>query len=235
MTIGVVIPAQNEENNIGPLVHDLTELRAPDGTQLVDDIVICDNNSKDHTAMRALEAGGRVVKQKQSGYGIACLTAIEALRPVDVVVFVDGDRAFNTAQVRDLVDSIEQGADLVIGSRVLGHVERGAMSWAQRAGNRVASVLIRLIWHQRVTDLGPFRAIRSTSLKAMKMADELYGWTVEMQIKAIQLKLCVVEVPVDSFRRRSGKSKVGGTLKGVVGASLGILRMIMKLALNPVK
>ena len=229
MTVGVVIPARDEVGNIGDVVGGLLGLRADTGARIVDDLVVCDNGSTDATAERARAAGARVVVEKIPGYGRACQTAIAALRPADVILFVDGDRSCKEDQARDLLRAIAAGADLVIGSRVLGQVEPGALSPPQIAGNRVASVLIRLLWGRRVTDLGPFRAIRSAALRALDMRDTAYGWTVEMQIKAIQRRMRIVEVPVDSLRRRFGRSKVGGTVRGVIGASVGILGTIVRL------
>ena len=228
MTVGVVIPARDEEGNIGGVVGGLLGLQEHTGARVVDDLVVCDNGSTDATADRARKAGARVAVEKTPGYGRACLTAIAALRAVDVILFVDGDRSCKEGQARDLLRAIADGADLVIGSRVLGRMEPGALSLPQIAGNRVASVLIRLLWGHRVSDLGPFRAIRSVALRALDMRDTAYGWTVEMQIKAIQRRLRVVEVPVDSLRRRFGRSKVGGTVRGVLGASAGILGMIVR-------
>ena len=228
MSVGVVIPARDEAGNIGPVVEGLLGLRAGSGSRIVDDLVVCDNGSTDGTAGRAREAGARVVVEEVPGYGRACQTAIAALRPVDVILFVDGDRSCREGQARDLLRAIAAGADLVIGSRVLGHVEPGALSPPQMVGNRVASVLIRLLWARRVTDLGPFRAIRADALRALDMRDTAYGWTVEMQLKAIQRRMRIVEVPVDSLRRRFGRSKVGGTVRGVIGASAGILGTIAR-------
>lgn len=228
LTVGAVVPARNEADNIGEVVRELLALR--DGAQpLIDDFVVCDNGSTDATAQRARAEGARVVHQERPGYGIACLTAIDALEPVDVVLFTDGDRSFEAAQCVSLIEAIAAGADLAVGSRALGRMEPGALSMAQRTGNRVAGLLIRLLWGQRVTDLGPYRAIRTDALESIDMRDKAYGWTVEMQIKAIQRDLEVVEKPVDTYRRRFGKSKVGGTVKGVVGASAGILSMLVKL------
>ena len=230
LTVGAVVPARNEEDNIGAVVQDLMALR--DGGQpLIDDFVVCDNGSTDTTAQRAREAGARVVRQDRPGYGIACLTAIDALEAVDVVLFTDGDRSFEAAQCVRLLDAIAAGADLAVGSRALGRMEPGALSVAQRAGNRLAGFLIRLLWGGSggVTDLGPYRAIRTDALGLIDMRDEAYGWTIEMQIKAMQCNLQIVETPVDTYRRRFGKSKVGGTLRGVVGAGAGILSMIAKL------
>ena len=235
LRVGTVIPARDEQDNIAAVVHDLRALRNADGEALVDDIVVCDNGSTDATGQRAKKAGARVVNEPTPGYGIACLTAIAALQDVDAVLFVDGDQAFDVRQATRLLDPISEGVDLVIGSRVLGRMQPGALSLPQIVGNRVAGALISLLWRQHVTDLGPFRAIRRAALADLDMQDGTYGWTVEMQIKAIQRKMRVAEVPVDSHRRSHGKSKVGGTVKGVVGASIGILGMILKLALRPAR
>ena len=229
MTVGVVVPARDEEQNIGPVVADLLALRDEDGARVVDDFVVCNNGSTDGTAARAREAGARTVRQETPGYGLACLTALAALRPVDIVLFTDGDRSFEAVQGLRLLDAVADGADLAVGSRALGRQEPGALSLPQRAGNRVASLLIRLLWGAVVTDLGPYRAIRTEALGRLDMQDRTYGWTVEMQIKAIQHSMEVVEVPVDALRRRFGRSKVGGTFRGVVGASFGILSMIARL------
>ncbi len=229
LTVGAVVPARDEAGNIGVVVGELLALRTPGGEPVIDDLVVCDNGSTDGTAQRARAAGARVVVEPTPGYGRACLTALAALRPVDVVLFVDGDQSSVTAEALDLLRGVAAGADLVIGSRVPERREPGALSPPQIAGNRVASVLIRLLWRRRVTDLGPFRAIRADALQRLDMRDTAYGWTVEMQIKAIQVGLRVVEQPVSARRRRFGRSKVGGTVRGVIGASAGILGTIVRL------
>ena len=229
LTVGTVIPAHDEEQNIGPVARSLLDLVTESGLPLIDDLVVCDNASTDETALRATQAGARVVREPTPGYGRACLTAIAALKPVDVVLFVDGDQAFDVRQSLNLLAPIAAGADLAIGSRVLGRMEPGALSAPQIAGNRVASLLIRLLWRTRITDLGPFRAIRTTALRRLEMQDAAYGWTVEMQVKAILSGMRMVETPVDTRRRRFGKSKVGGTVRGVIGAGVGILSMIFSL------
>ena len=229
LTVGVVVPARDEAQNIGSVVADLLALRDEHGAPVVDDFVVCDNGSTDATADRAREAGARTVGQETPGYGLACLTALAALDPVDVVLFTDGDRSFEAVQGLRLLEAVAGGADLAIGSRTLGRREPGALSLPQIAGNRVAGLLIRLLWGVAVTDLGPYRAIRADALRRLDMQDHTYGWTVEMQIKAIQHRLLVAEVPVDALRRRFGRSKVGGTVRGVVGASVGILSMIARL------
>ena len=229
LTVGVVVPARDEERNVGAVVRELMALRGDGGGPLVDDFVVCDNGSTDATAQSARAEGARVVRAETPGYGIACLTALGALRSVDVVLFTDGDRSFLAGQCVRLLDAIVDGADLAVGSRSLGRREPGALSSPQIMGNRLAGILIRLLWRERVTDLGPYRAVRAGALRRLDMQDRAYGWTVEMQVKAIQHRLRTVEVPVDTVRRRFGVSKVGGTVRGVIGASIGILSMIARL------
>ena len=231
MTIGVVIPALDEESAIGSVVGDLRALRNADGGPVVDDVVVCDNGSTDETARRATEAGARIVRESRAGYGSACLAALAALRPVDAVLFTDGDHAFHACEAPRLLDALADGADLAIGSRTLGRREHGALTRSQTFGNAVATVLIRVLFGQRVTDLGPYRAIRTPALAGLHMADPAFGWTVEMQVKAIQAGLTTVEVPVDT-RARIGESKISGTLRGAVGAGVGILSTIARLRLR---
>ncbi|MCY4323013.1 MAG: glycosyltransferase family 2 protein [Gammaproteobacteria bacterium] len=231
MTIGVVIPALNEELSVGLVVTDLLALKNTDGSRIVDDLVVCDNGSTDATAERAREAGGRVVHEGTPGYGAACLAAVDALENSDVILFTDADRAFHAQQAMRLLAGIKAGADLVIGSRTLGKREHRALTSSQRFGNWLACRLIRLFWGQTMTDLGPYRAIRSAAYQEITMRDRAYGWTVEMQVKAIARGLNVLEVPVDT-RQRIGTSKISGTIRGVIGAGFGILGMIAKLRLT---
>lgn len=229
LRIGAVVPARDEEGHVGAVVRELLALRDAAGDALVDYCVVCDNGSSDATADRARAAGAEVVREPTPGYGSACRAALAALPAVDIVLFTDGDGAFKAAQAPALIETIAGGADLAIGSRPRGRSERGALSAPQRLGNRVAGWLIGLLWNTRVTDLGPYRAIRADALRALDMRDRAYGWTVEMQVKAIIMKMRVVETPVDTLRRRFGKSKVGGTARGIVAASVGILSTIAAL------
>lgn len=218
--IGVVIPALNEEDAIAKVIGDLPPW--------VDEIVVGDNGSRDNTADVARNAGALVVLEPEPGYGAACLKAIAALGPVDVVAFADGDYADYPEDLHQLVDPIvEDGADLVIGSRAIGERQRGALTPPQIFGNWLATRLIRLIWRETFTDLGPFRAIAAPALERLEMADRNYGWTVEMQIKAAKAGLRCHEVPA-RYRQRIGISKVSGTIKGTVMAGYKILWMIAK-------
>ena len=176
MSVAVVIPALNEEQSIGMVVRELRSLRNADTTMVVDDLVVCDNGSSDTTAQRARDAGARVVHEQQAGYGNACLAAIATLQGPDIIVFIDGDHAFDAAQVTNLLDCIAAGADLAIGSRTLGRPARGALSPGQALGNRIICALIRLLWGQRVTDLGPYRAIRFDAFTGLNMA----GYTLRL-------------------------------------------------------
>jgi glycosyltransferase involved in cell wall biosynthesis len=200
----------------------------------VDDVVVVDNGSADRTAEVARRRGARVVLEPERGYGAACLRGIAALGDADVVVFLDGDHADRPQEMDRLVDPIVAGrADLVVGSRVSGEREAGALTPQARFGNLLACSLIRLLHGVRYTDLGPFRAVRADALRRLAMCDRDYGWTVEMQVKAAQLGLPALEVPVSYRRRRIGRSKVSGTLRGVLGAGTKILGTIVALSLQP--
>jgi len=230
--IAVIIPAYNEQESIAKVITDLNELRFA-GAPLIDDIVVCDNDSDDATYERSIGAGATVVRESKKGYGAACLRAIDEFRAdkmqrPSVVVFVDGDYSVNADEVVDLLAAIEAGADLAVGVRNNHKLQAGAISPHQRFGNWLASSLIRMIWKRSVTDLGPFRAIRYSRLVELDMQDERFGWTVEMQVKTLQAGFQYAEVPVTTWQR-IGKSKISGTLRGTIGAAIGIFGKIFEL------
>jgi glycosyltransferase involved in cell wall biosynthesis len=223
--ISVVIPALNEEASL-PLVL----AAIPSGVAA--EIVVADNGSTDGTARAAREHGARVVPAAARGYGSACLAGIAALDAPDIVVFLDADFSDHPEELPRVLSPILEGrADLVVGSRMLGRREPGAMLPQALLGNRLATFLIRLLWGVRFTDLGPFRAIRADALRDLAMADRDFGWTVEMQVKAARRGLRCVEVPV-SYRRRVGRSKITGTIRGTLRASHKILATIFREALR---
>lgn len=223
--IGVLIPALNEEAAIGPVVSGVPAW--------ADRILVVDNGSQDNTAAAARASGAAVVREAERGYGAACLTGLKHLEDMDIIVFLDGDYSDYPEDMAALVGPIVSGAsDFVVGSRVLGAREKGALTPQQRFGNWLACRLIRLIWGVRYTDLGPFRAIRASGLRRLNMRDRNYGWTVEMQIKAAQAGLRISETPV-RYRKRIGKSKVSGTVKGTVLAGYKILATIARFAVRP--
>lgn len=235
-TISVIIPAHNEALSIGLVVAELKSLQYS-GRPLVDTIIVCDNASDDNTTQLARDAGATVVMEKNKGYGFACLAALGVLdrklhQSADkgYVVFIDGDHSVDANEVPKLLASLDNGFDLVVGSRENDALQRGALSPHQRFGNKLASLLIRLLWRHSLTDLGPFRAIRYSALQLIDMQDQRFGWTVEMQVKAIQTKLKYTEVPV-STRRRIGVSKISGTMSGTIGAAIGIFSKIFRLYL----
>jgi glycosyltransferase involved in cell wall biosynthesis len=226
--VAVVIPAQNEEGAIAKVIAGLWRLRLGNESNIIDDIVVCDNGSTDNTALYAGQSGAIVVYQPTPGYGIACLTAIAQLPECDIVLFVDGDDSCFIPQALTLLEGIAQGDDVAIGSRNLGEIEPGALTIPQRFGNWLSAKLIFIFWGYRLTDLGPFRAIRFSTLKELHMQDKTFGWTVEMQVKAIIQKKIMHEYPVNS-KVRIGTSKISGTIKGSIKAGIGILSMIAKL------
>ena len=214
----VIIPSLNEEKSIAKVIGEIPEW--------VDDIIVVDNGSVDRTAEVAASAGARVIPESRRGYGRACLTGIDALQEPDIVIFLDGDFSDHPDEMSTLVDPIAEGkADMVIGSRVIGERESGALSPQAHFGNWLSCKLMRFFWNVHYTDLGPFRAIRYDTLMKLDMRDPDYGWTVEMQIKAALHNVPSMEVPV-RYRRRIGKSKVSGTVRGVIGAGTKILSTI---------
>jgi glycosyltransferase involved in cell wall biosynthesis len=220
--VGVVIPALNEEQAIGRVIGDIPSW--------VDDIVVADNGSHDRTAVAALAAGARIVTEYERGYGAACQAGIAELRSPDIVVFLDGDYSDRPQEMEALIDPIATGhADFVVGSRVRGQRERGALTPQQRFGNWLACRLIWRFWGTPCSDLGPFRAIRADALQSLDIKDRAFGWTVEMQLKAAERGLRYSEVPV-SYRARIGASKISGTLRGSLLAGTTILAVIARTA-----
>jgi glycosyltransferase involved in cell wall biosynthesis len=226
-TVDVVIPAFNEERSLPLVLAALADVPRPP----VRRVVVADNASTDGTARVARKGGAEVVPETRRGYGSACLAGLDHLRrtgPPDVVVFVDADFSDHPEELPSLIAPILAGeADLVIGSRILGRREPGALLPQARAGNFVACWMIRLLYGHRFTDLGPFRAVSWEALERMKMADTNFGWTAEMQVKAVRLGLRCTEVPV-SYRRRVGVSKITGTVSGTIRAGYKILWTVLR-------
>jgi glycosyltransferase involved in cell wall biosynthesis len=223
--IDIIIPAFNEENSVGNVVNDIPK-------ELVREIIVVNNNSTDKTALNAKSAGALVLEEKIMGYGNACLKGMnhisqKEIKP-DIVVFLDADYSDYPEEMVDVIAPIlHQNMDMVIGSRALGNLEKGAMTPQQVFGNWLATFLMRLFYGVHYTDLGPFRAIKYSSLVALGMKDKTYGWTVEMQVKAAKQSMKTCEVPVN-YRVRIGFSKVSGTVKGTIGAGYKIITTIFK-------
>lgn len=226
--VDVIIPAFNEEASIAKVIGDIP-------SSLVRHIIVANNNSTDETAAVAERTGAVVVHEKRKGYGSACLKGMEWIASLteddkpDIVLFLDADYSDHPEEAPQLIAPIvKDGYDMVIGSRVLGPLEPGSMTPQQIFGNWLATRLIRWLYQYHFTDLGPFRAIRYNALLDLEMRDPDYGWTVEMQVKAAKSGLNCTEVPV-SYRKRIGKSKVSGTIKGTILAGHKILWTIFKL------
>lgn len=225
MNIAVIIPAYNEERSISKVLLDIPG-------NIVQTIIVVDNNSIDETAKVATENGATVLREERQGYGWACLKGMDYLKRLenvpDIIVFLDGDYSDYPEEMNEVLKPIiEENYDMVIGSRALGKREHSSMTPQQIFGNWLATKLIKLIYKTKFTDLGPFRAIKFNKLLNLNMEDKTYGWTVEMQVKAIKQGLRTCEVPVN-YRKRIGVSKVSGTIKGTIGAGYRILFTIFK-------
>lgn len=216
--INVVIPAMNEEKAIGKVIAEIPAS--------VSRVIVANNNSVDNTAEVARAAGAEVIDVPIPGYGRACLAGMSLAAPCDILVFIDGDASDYPEELTSLVQPIiDDEADFVIGSRLTGDSEKGSLTLPQQFGNALACWLMRLFWGGKYTDLGPFRAIKMDALERLEMQAPTFGWTVEMQARALKHKLRYQEIPV-RYRNRIGTSKISGTVKGVILAGVYILGTI---------
>ena len=226
MKTAVIIPALNEEGHIQALVEETRR-------QPVDCVIVVDNGSTDETAVQAQKGGALVVPEPRRGYGFACLTGFQAAqnKGAEILVFMDGDYSSLPVELARLIMPIQQDeADLVLGSRTLGHIATGAMPAHQRFGNWLSSGLMRQLYHVPITDLGPYRAIRTDLLRPLQMQEMTFGWPTEMIVKVAKRNGRIVERPVSWQLRRSGKSKVSGTLRGSILAAYFILSITIRYA-----
>lgn len=222
----LIIPALNEEKSIGSVLNAVPR-------QLVGEVIVVDNGSTDRTADVARHCGARVVSQPERGYGAACLAGIaEIATDCEIVAFVDADYSDFPEDLGSLLAPLfEKKADMVIGTRTATAESRAALTPQQRYGNWLATTLVKAFFGHRYSDLGPFRAIRRDALERLGMIDRNYGWTIEMQIKAVRQKLRIAEVPV-RYRIRIGRSKISGTVKGTIMAGTKIIFTIFKYAIR---
>ena len=220
----VIIPAHNEEKSIAKVIQDLPST--------VDEIVVVSNNSSDETVGVAKKAGATVLTEKRRGYGYACLKGIsyiksKSIKP-DIIVFLDGDYSDYPKELNKLIAPIiNEDFDFVVGARSKKLREKGSMTAPQIFGNWLATSLMAFFFNSKFTDLGPFRAIKYNKLIDLNMKDKTYGWTVEMQLKALKMNYLYKEIHV-KYRNRIGVSKVSGTLKGIIFAGIKILYWIIK-------
>lgn len=222
MKIDVIIPALNEAAAISKVIKEV-----PDRVR---SIVVVDNGSTDRTGEIAAALGAKVVRETRRGYGYACLAGIASVNHPDVVVFLDGDYSDFPKEMDLLLKPIIAGdADLVIGSRLAGNIQPGAMHWHAYLGNWFLSWLVTRITRSEVSDIGPFRAITWECLQAINLQEGRYGWTLEMMLKAVHHGFRMKEVPV-SYRPRLGKSKVSGSPVASLKASLVMLATVARYA-----
>lgn len=226
--IKVIIPAFNEGDSIAAVIHEIPKN--------VSEIIVVNNNSTDDTVVNAEKAGATVLTENRKGYGYACLKGMayiaEQSKNPDIIVFIDGDYSDYPEELTKVVHPIlNNGYDFVIGARVKRLREEGSMTPQQIFGNWLATFLMKLFFRATFTDLGPFRAIKYNKLLDLQMEDKTYGWTVEMQLKALKKKLTYIEVPV-RYKKRIGVSKVSGTVKGSIFAGIKILGWIFKYSIK---
>ena len=224
LKIKVIIPAYNEQDSIGNVIRDIPDI--------VNEIIVVSNNSTDNTVENAKNAGATVLSENRKGYGYACLKGMDYIaskkNKPEIVVFLDGDYSDYPQQLTELVAPIlKDNLDFVVGARIKELREAGSMTPQQVFGNWLATFLMKLFFGAKFTDLGPFRAIKYEKLLALNMEDKTYGWTVEMQLKALKQKLTYTEIPM-KYRNRIGVSKVSGTVKGSIFAGVKILGWIFK-------
>jgi glycosyltransferase involved in cell wall biosynthesis len=224
--VSLIIPALNEEKSIGSVLNDVP-------ADLVDEVLVVDNGSTDRTASIAEFFGARVVSEPRRGYGQACLTGIaESADDSVIIAFLDADYSDFPQDLERILQPLFEGkAEMVIGTRTTETDSRSSLTPQQRWGNWLATTLVRLFWQHRYTDLGPFRAIRRDALRRLGMTDRNYGWTIEMQIKAVRQNLRITEVPV-RYRVRIGRSKISGTVKGTILAGAKIIYTIFRYAVK---
>ena len=221
MRVSVIIPTRNEAQALRHVLADI-----PAGA--ASEVLVVDSNSTDGTPEIAAEMGARVIHEPRRGYGRACLTGLAHVNSPDVVVFLDGDYSDRPSELPRLLQPIAEGrADITLGSRLAAARTHGSLPWHQAFGNRLAARLIGLLFRQRLTDLGPFRAARADVLRTLGLEETTYGWAVEMILKGALHGYRIVEVPV-SYYPRIGKSKIGGTVKGTIGAAWFIFSRIFR-------
>ena len=224
----VIIPALNEAGNIVALVQETL-------SQPVDVVIVVDNGSDDETGRLAEKAGAVVVSEPRRGYGYACAAGTKAAisQNADVLIYIDGDFSSLPAELPHLLTPIQRNeADLVLGSRTLGHIEAGAMPPHQRFGNWLSSRIMSVLYRVKVTDLGPYRAIRADLLRSLDMQEMTFGWPTEMMVKVAKRNGRILEVPVSWHTRRSGRSKVSGTIRGSILAAYYILGVTIRYSIN---
>lgn len=228
VNIKVIIPAYNEADSIAKVISEIPKT--------VSEIIVVNNNSTDKTPEVAKKAGATVLTELRKGYGYACLCGMDYIakqsKKPDVIVYIDGDYSDYPEELTKLVKPIiEEDIDFVIGARNKELREQDSMTPQQIFGNWLATFLMKLFFGAKFTDLGPFRAIKYDKLLELQMEDKTYGWTVEMQLKALKKKLTYTEVPV-RYKKRIGISKVSGTLKGSIFAGIKILSWIFKYSIK---
>lgn len=224
----MILPVRDEQQTLPGVLRSLP--RPP-----LRRIIVVDNGSRDLSARRAHEEGAEVIHEPRRGYGRACLRGLSHLQadPPELVVFLDADGSDDPGDLPHLLAPLLEGrAEMVIGSRILGRCEPGALNWAQRLGSWFAGWCLGFLFGRRHTDLGPFRAVRYRSLLELGMSDPTWGWTVEMQARAARAGWRVIEIPVCYRLRRGGRSKISGSPAVAVRAAARILWTLARVCIS---
>ena len=225
MDATLVIPALNEEESLGHVLEAVN-------TDLLSEIILVDGGSSDRTVEIANANGVRVIQESRRGYGRACAAGV-AHAQGEIIIFMDADGADDPGQIPDLIAPIiQEGADMVLGSRLAGNIHPGAMPWHQEFGNRLSAGMIRLLYGLPITDLSPFRAVRHSRLLELNMQEMTYGWPTEMITKSARKGWRIVEIPVNYYPRKGGQSKISGTVRGTILATYHIIRTILKYSIS---
>lgn len=222
MKTSIIIPAINEEESIGYVLNRIPEFYR-------EDVIVVDGGSKDQTAAIASAFGASVITETRRGYGYACYAGVLAAKN-ELLIFLDADGADDPKHISELVNPfLQPEIQMVLGSRLAGEMEKGAMPWHQKFGNQLSAWLIRRLYGFPATDLSPFRAVKRQSLLSLDMQEMTFGWPTEMMTKAFRNGWQVMEIPVGYHQRYGGKSKISGTVRGTVMATYHILRLIFKI------
>lgn len=221
----VVIPALNEEAVVSATVRHWLEM----GFGMVR---VVNNGSVDATSKVARDAGAEVVDERARGYGAAAWRGMQGLPDgIEWVLFssADGSDLLEEAERDEWVGAAARGADLMLGDRTTDASSRRALNLSQRVCTSLFCWAVRWGWGRRFGDVGSLRALRLEAAQRLNLTDRGFGWNVEMQVRAVEAGLRILEMPVRFRPRRGGESKISGTVMGTARAAWAILWTMFRL------